>query len=39
MGACITKDTAEGEVWLSPRPIRAKFKSDRIDSISHKSGG
>ncbi|MEE4538161.1 MAG: acetyltransferase [Erythrobacter sp.] len=39
MGATITKDTAEGEVWLAPRSVRAKFASDRIDSISHKSGG
>lgn len=39
MGAVITKDTAEGEVWLAPRSVRAKFKSDRLDSLSHKSGG
>jgi len=39
MGAVITRDTAEGEVQLAPRSIKAKFTSDRIDSISHKSGG
>jgi sugar O-acyltransferase (sialic acid O-acetyltransferase NeuD family) len=39
MGAAITKDTAEGEVWLAPRSVRARVSSHRIDSLSHKSGG
>ena len=39
MGAVITKDTAAGEVWLAPRSVRAKFSSDRLDSLSHKSSG
>ncbi|MEE4200334.1 acetyltransferase [Erythrobacter sp.] len=39
MGAVITKDTAEDEVWLAPRSVRARVSSDRIDSLSHKSVG
>ncbi|WP_420391424.1 acetyltransferase [Acuticoccus sp.] len=37
MGATILAPTEEGEVWLAPRSVKAKAKSDRFDRISPKA--
>lgn len=39
MGAILTKDSHEGEIWLAAKSRLREAKSNQLDSISHKTGG
>lgn len=39
MGAILTKDTEEGQIWLAAKSRLRESKSAQLDSLSHKSGG
>ena len=38
MGAVITADTGEGDVWLAAKSAKRAAKSDSLRTLSHKSG-